>query len=546
MPRQPPARHNPPSTKPGATHRDDTPELVDVHRFTHAWEKTASLELRHGRAQAIDSYLAHQRITGGDAETMTDAAYNAWRADRDNGLVSVLIAETHEDVTTLNRRARADLIHNKTLNPDREVELRDGTAAGVGDTIITRVNNRNLCTVTGRDWVRNGDVWTITAVGDDGTLTIARDYGTGTTVREDGTIALRKRGRRFGNSIVLPASYVSENVDLGYAVTAFRAQGITTDTAHVLVEPTSTRETFYVAMTRGRHSNRAYVTLDRADDHAQPHPGDDPNATARSVLYGVLQHSGAELSAHETIVAEQEQWGSIAQLAAEYETIAAAAQYDRWATLIRCSGLTDDQADSAIESEAFGPLTAELRRAEANHHDIDSLLPRLVAARGFSDADNIAAVLHYRVERTTARPSGSGRPRKPPRLIAGLLPQARGVTDAEMQAALDEREVLIEARADAILDAALTESAPWTTALGAPPADRRQAATWRKSARVIAAYRDRYRITNDAPLGAPPESAAQKIDAARARAALRQATDIATAPSVTRSRVRTEPPSRRL
>nr|WP_231980673.1 AAA family ATPase [Tessaracoccus coleopterorum] len=255
-----------------ANDRDDTPELVDVHRFTHAWEKTASLELRHGRTQAIDSYLAHQRITGGDAETMTDAAYNAWRADRDKGLVSVLIAETHEDVTELNRRARADLIHNKTLNPDREVELRDGTAAGVGDTIITRLNNRRLRTVTGRDWVRNGDVWTITAVGDDGTLTIARDYGTGTTVREDGTIAVRKRGRRFGSSIILPASYVSESVDLGYAVTAFRAQGVTTDTAHVLVEPTSTRETFYVAMTRGRHSNRAYVALDRPDDHAEPHP----------------------------------------------------------------------------------------------------------------------------------------------------------------------------------------------------------------------------------------------------------------------------------
>ncbi|WP_260272881.1 AAA family ATPase [Propionibacterium freudenreichii] len=115
-----------------ANDRDDTPELVDVHRFTHAWEKTASLELRHGSAQAIDTYLAHQRITGGDAEAMTDAAYNAWRDDRDKGLVSVLIAETHEDVTELNRRARADLIHNKTPNPVREVALRDGTAAGVG------------------------------------------------------------------------------------------------------------------------------------------------------------------------------------------------------------------------------------------------------------------------------------------------------------------------------------------------------------------------------------------------------------------------------
>lgn len=40
--------------------------------------------------------------------------------------------------------------------------------------------------------------------------------------------------------------------------------------------------------TRGRHGNHAYVTLDRADDHAQPHQGDDPHATAGSVLYGVL------------------------------------------------------------------------------------------------------------------------------------------------------------------------------------------------------------------------------------------------------------------
>jgi hypothetical protein len=96
-----------------------------------------------------------------------------------------------------------------------------------------------------------------------------------------------------------------------------------------------------------------------------------------------------------------------------------------------------------------------------------------------------------------------------------------------MRAALDERESLIEARADAVLDGALAESAPWTKALGAPPTDRRRAPVWRKAARVVAAYRDRYRITDDTPLGAPPESAAQKIDAARARSAVTQATEAA-------------------
>ncbi len=339
-------------------------------------------------------------------------------------------------------------------------------------------------------------------------------------MRGDGSISIRRPGRAFGGAIVLPAAYVAGHLDLGYAVTAHRAQGVTTDTAHVLVEPTATRENFYVSMTRGRAANHAYVILDRADHHQQPHPGDDPHGSSRSVLTGVLQHVGAELSAHETITAEQEQWGSIAQLAAEYETIAAAAQHHRWAMLVHASGLTAEQAQAAVESDAFGPLTAELRRAEANHHNVDTLLPRLIQARGFGDADDIVAVIHSRIARATARPAGSARARRAPRLIAGLIPHADGVHDAEMRAALDQREALIEARADASLDTALSDGAPWMRALDASPRDAQRAAAWRKAARVVAAYRDRYRITDDTPLGAPPLSEAQKIDAVRARAAL--------------------------
>ena len=480
--------------------RNDAPELVDVHRFEHQWEKTASLALRHGRTEVIDTYLDHDRIRGGDAEAMTDAAYVAWRADRDRAMVSVLIAETREDVTALNTRARADLILDGTLTPGREVELNDGTTAGVGDTIITRRNDRRLR--SSKEWVRNGDTWSINAV------------------RDDGSITIHRTGRKLGGAIVLPARYVAEHVDLGYAVTAHRAQGVTVDTAHVLVEPTTTRENLYVAMTRGRRANGAYVILDRPDDHQHPHPGDNPDATARSVLYGVLQHVGAELSAHETITAEQETWGSIAQLAAEYETIAAAAQHDRWSTLIRASGLTEEQADTVIESDAFGALTAELRRAEANHHDMDQVFPRLVRAREFDDADDIASVLHHRVARATARPAGSGRTRKAPRLIAGLIPEAQGSVADDMRQALEERRELIENRATAVLDTALKAEDAWTKPLGTPPRDPRRTAGWRRQARVIAAYRDRYSITDDTPLGVPPEMTDQRIDRARAEAAL--------------------------
>lgn len=260
--------------------RDDSPELVDVHRFTQAWEKTASLELRHGRTLAIDTYLDHD----GDANAMTDAAYTAWRHDRQQVLASVLIAETRENVTAIKVRARADLILDGTLKPGPEITLSNGSMAGAGDTIITRHNYRRLR--NRHSWVHNGQTWTITAV------------------RHDGSVTIRSPGSEFGNSIVLPAEYVADHVDLGYAVTAHRAQGITTDTAHVLVEPTTTRDHLYVATTCGRESNLAHVILDRPDDHTAPHPGDNPDATARTVLYGVFQHSGAELSAHETITAE--------------------------------------------------------------------------------------------------------------------------------------------------------------------------------------------------------------------------------------------------
>ena len=226
----------------------------------------------------------------------------------------------------------------------------------------------------------------------------------------------------------------------------------------------------------------------------------------------------------------------MALLAAEYETIVAAAVAGRyrWAALLRSSGLSEADAAAAVESDAFGPLTAELRRAEENHYDVDALLPRLVRARAIDDVDDVAAVLRHRVAVATARSSRSGssgaaaslgaRSRRggaAPRLIAGLIPEAAGEMSDEMRQALTERRELIEARADAVLDEAVVASARWVSGLGNAPVDPRAAATCRRSSRAVAAYRDRYQVTADTVLGAPPESTAQKIDHARAEAALR-------------------------
>jgi conjugative relaxase-like TrwC/TraI family protein len=483
--------------------RPDAPELVDIHRFTQKWEKKASLGLRRGDAESIDHYVANDRIREGSTETMADAAYEGWRADVRAGKATVLVSDSTEAVASLNIRARTELILEGRVDALREVALHDGSRAAVGDTIITRRNDRWLRAA--QSWVRNGDRWTVIGV------------------RRNGSVEARRHGRRRGSTVLLPAEYVSSHVDLGYAITSHRAQGITTDTAHVVVASGSTRENLYVAMTRGREANTAYVAVDRPDAaHIGPRPGDKDKVTAHTVLLGVLQHVGAEPSAHETITAEQELWGSIAQVAAEYETIAAAAQRDRWMSVVRDCGLSDAQACSAIDSDAFGALTAELRRAEAHHHDVKRLLLRVVSARGFDDARDVAAVLLARIEAATSVQTGAGRTRKPPLLLAGLIPVATGPMQVDMHRALSERRDLIEKRADACLDAALQAGETWTKALGAVPRGSVTAA-WRQYGRTVAAYRDRFGIVGDSALGPVPQTTAQKRDAARARAALEAA-----------------------
>ncbi|POH66069.1 MobF family relaxase [Cryobacterium zongtaii] len=487
--------------------RADAPELLDVHRFVHEWEKSASLGLRHGDPESIDLYVGHDRVREGNTESMADAAFEAWRTDARAGKTTVLISDSLEAVATLNVRARTELILEGRVDALREITLHNGTRAAVGDTVITRRNERRLCAA--RSWVRNGDRWTVISV------------------HRNGSAEVRRHGRRWGSTVLLPAEYTMRHLELGYAVTSHRAQGMTTDTAHTVVASGMTRENFYVAMTRGRKANTAYVAVDRSDDaHVGPRPGDNPEATAQSILYGVLQHVGAELSAHETIAGEQDSWGSIAQLAAEYETIAAAAQHDRWVSMVRESGLSQVHADSVVASDAFGPLTAELRRAEAHHFDIERLLKHVVAVRGVEDAQDIAAVLRARVSSVTARETGAGRSRKTPRLIAGLIPRASGPMRADLHRALTERSDLMEARAAACLAASLVATEAWTKHLGAAPRESEDGA-WRQFGRTVAAYRDRYEIVSASALGPPPQSTAQQLDRDRAHAALRRAQRLA-------------------
>jgi ATP-dependent exoDNAse (exonuclease V) alpha subunit len=277
-------------------------ELTDVRRFTSEWEKAASIELRLGNKAVIDDYEAHGRITEGAREVLLDAIYAAWKKDIEAGKSSLMIAGDSATVTELNARARADRVMQGTVAEEGLV-VADGQKAGVGDEVVTRQNNRLI--TTGRTWVKNGDRWIVTATNSDGTLGLRLANG--------------------GGEVSLPADYVAQHVELAYATTAYRSQGRTTDTAHAVVSPATTREVLYVSATRGRESNSLYVDTSFDPDPATSHDGATSQRTARDVLASVLANDGADLSAHESLERAQLLAENFGVLAAEYETLAQAA-----------------------------------------------------------------------------------------------------------------------------------------------------------------------------------------------------------------------------
>jgi hypothetical protein len=452
------------------------PELTDVRRFRHTWEKRASVELRAGSPDAVDAYHAHERITDGDRDQMLDALYAAWRKDTKDGQTSLMIASDLGTVNELNARARADRVADGAVT-NVGVEVAGGGTAGVGDLVVTRQNDRRLS--TGRRWVRNGDRWTVTATDQDGTMTVQRANG--------------------GGMVVLPAAYVAEHVELAYASSAHRAQGRTVDTAHAFVTSTTTRETLYVLATRGRESNQLYVDTLYDPDPQTAHDQATEAVSAKEVLTGVLRNEGADVAAHDMIRRQLAEAEGMERLSAEYLTLATMAQAERWDSLLVRSGLTDGDLAAVRASAAHGPLLAAFRDAEARGLDVEPTFPRLVAGRSLADAGDVAAVLHGRVERWTQ--AASGRNRRSDNLIAGLIPRAQGVSDPEMAQALAERDQAMEERARTLADQAVETGERWADCLGTPPTALARRERWMRELSTLAAYRDRWNITGQSPLG---------------------------------------------
>ena len=223
---------------------------------------------------------------------------------------------------------------------------------------------------------------------------------------------------------------------------------------------------------------------------------------------------GADLSAHESLERAQLQAEDFKVLAAEYETLAQAAQQHRFEELLGRSGLGPERLEEIRQSPAYGPLLAAVRDAEAHGLDVEETLPRLVAARSLDDADDLAAVIRDRVDRW-AQAAGSRR-RAGKNLIAGLIPRAVGVTDTDMARGLQERAEALQRRAHELAERAIDQNPLWLRQLGARPSDPLSAERWLEAVKTIAAYRERWSIDDDPrPLGS--KATARSIEALNQR-----------------------------
>ncbi|MCZ1011971.1 relaxase domain-containing protein [Streptomyces lydicus] len=340
-------------------------ELDQLHRFRTAGEADASLALRDGEDNrtAFDWYRGKGRIVAGNYEAMCDAVFEAWAKDLRKGRTSLMTAADTATVTALNLRAQAWHIEAGTIDTRHTTALRAGQSAHTGDIIVTRLNRRRMTVRGGRDFVKNGDTWTITEILPDGDVVVRHT---------------QHRGR-----IRLPAPYVAAQCELGYASTIHRAQGMTVDTSHALASARSQREGVYVQLTRGARTNRLYLAIedgDRLDD----------------VLASIAARRRTQLSATETIAALQHDISAPGQLSAEFADVA------ERATTARLTGQLEDAlgADRAawfLAADAYPALIRALHDAERAGFDLPRLLARTVPRRGFADADDPAAVLTWRL-----------------------------------------------------------------------------------------------------------------------------------------------------
>jgi conjugative relaxase-like TrwC/TraI family protein len=233
--------------------------LGEVWRMKDPEERDTSLALRaaHGNRLrgAVKWYRDNGRLHAGDPIAMASDALDAYLTDRAANIDALLICDTWEMADALNRR-----LHDALTGPGPTVTAARDQQIRVGDIVMSRSNDVTIDVRPGRagdrvDQVRNGNRWRVAAV----------DADTNRLAAERLTDSARA---------VFEADYLKEHITLGYAATVHSAQGVTADSSYAILGEGASRAMAYVAMTRGRHNNEAFLyqkfSQEADHEHAKP------------------------------------------------------------------------------------------------------------------------------------------------------------------------------------------------------------------------------------------------------------------------------------
>jgi hypothetical protein len=220
---------------------------------------------------------------------MAADALSAYKTDIASGNDALLLCDTTDMADALNQR-----LHHDTIAAGAPtVTGARGHHIAVGDLILTRHNSaaiplRNTDNPAAEQSpVRNGQRWHVIRINPNNNRLIARRL-------DDNTLA------------AFTDDYLREHITYGYAVTVHSAQGATADTTHAILSENATRRLSYVALTRGRDTNTAYLYQRTTEHQYQPESTERDHVIDRGseqhaarLLRGIIANDQQPVTAHD-------------------------------------------------------------------------------------------------------------------------------------------------------------------------------------------------------------------------------------------------------
>jgi TrwC relaxase/AAA domain len=346
-------------------------ELHEVLRFGAEWERAASLRLRQAHREVFVAYDTHGRIRHGDQEAAYARAAGEYLADFLAGKDTLLLAGTNAEAAELARIVQSKLAAAGKVG-DPRVELADGNHAGIGD--IVRARHNTDIKIDGQR-LANRDV-----------LKVIAFAGNDVQVRRQ----LPEGG--WSRPFLISPDYFAEYGELAYAANVHVAQGRTTDTSHLLVSESLSRQSLYVGMTRGRDSNVAHIVTGPTSHGQEPLE----QATPESVFAAALERDSEELTATEQVRQAQE-WasgtGHVLNLwsAAVKNTIRASIDEEFQARLSEA-----DYERYFLEPQGT-TLRLALRRAHLRGENVSEIISDITSA-SLAGSRSVTSVLYARLQ----------------------------------------------------------------------------------------------------------------------------------------------------